>query len=96
MLMLKDNSHKQNGIYEDGESFSDTEKYLQINDRPLPPGTARLPNGGIVVSDLDLPEDLPRYPMISRSPGTVVVLSIVMPLSPFGMPTLVLARSMYQ
>lgn len=68
MLMLQDNSHKHNGIYEDGESFSDTEKYLQINDRPLPPGTARLPNGGIVVSDLDLPEDLPRYPMISRSP----------------------------
>jgi len=60
-LMLQEGSKSSNGLYEDWESFSDTDAYLGLKGKPLPASIKRMPNGGLMVCDFDLPEDLPRY-----------------------------------
>ena len=47
-----------NGLYEDWESFSDTDRILQHKGRKLPAGTERTPEGGVVVQDWSAPSHL--------------------------------------
>lgn len=59
---MQANPGTENGIYEDWESFSDTDRILQQKGRTkLPKLAKRLPEGGVALDGFDLPDDLPRY-----------------------------------